>query len=213
MAVGLDHVSTELTVDRKTLQSQLKQVREKMLSFASLLPYGDQLVAKNVGAHARTIIRLSSMLGKGAAGEEAAPARQLQGAGAAAVPSHERTQAGQEGEEQQGGPSSRNAAADGGSPASKRLKPSSEASAEAGTAPSAPQPRGTRRSRRRRGGKAVAGRHEDLQQEEEEQEEEQGDEEEVDLAAGLSEAELDGYLRSPDEVKVYAALFETRGEG
>ena len=99
VSLSLDHVSTSLALSRRTLESKLTQTRQRLVELAAFLPYASSINTRNVGSHARTIIRLSALVGSiddgdggGSGGNEAqaaAPAPQEQ---PAAPPAGQQTQ-------------------------------------------------------------------------------------------------------------------------
>ena len=103
VSLSLDHVSSSLQLMRRTLDRKLSQARQRLVQLAGFLPYAASINTRNVGSHARTIIKLSALVGSteeeagGAAGSmEQLPAaveqqqqQQLAGEGPAAA-QHER---------------------------------------------------------------------------------------------------------------------------
>lgn len=66
VSVNFDQMTSALHIGYHGLHRRLTQVREKLLSYAALLPYGNKLSQKNVASHARTIMRLTQVLGSSA---------------------------------------------------------------------------------------------------------------------------------------------------
>ncbi|GAB4820830.1 hypothetical protein N2152v2_007876 [Parachlorella kessleri] len=66
-------VAVALGLAKGTVDRRAQQVRQKLLELSRLLPYGAEVTSRNVGTHARTIIRLSGVL-VAAAGNSPAPA-------------------------------------------------------------------------------------------------------------------------------------------
>lgn len=63
MSLSLDHVSTSLQLMRRTLDRKLTQARQRLVQLAGFLPYASSINTRNVGSHARTIIKLSALVG------------------------------------------------------------------------------------------------------------------------------------------------------
>jgi hypothetical protein len=205
VAVGLAHVAGALHVWRDCLGSKLQQVRARLLEFQDLLPFAGQLTHKNVMSHARTIFRLMSVLEAGPPGGGAGlPAREA-GAGAPPAPQAPR---GQGGEEPQAAALAALAAA---AAAAASLEPprgkrprymqhvggGAQAVAEAGkTRPS---------SKRRKGVQPASPAASD--------EGGGGGGGSLGSADDLSEAELEGYLRTAEEVELLEEVYKARGDG
>jgi len=62
VSVGMGHVAKALHVGLDALQNKMHAAREKLLSYAYLLPYNGTIAHKNIGSHARTIVRLTKVL-------------------------------------------------------------------------------------------------------------------------------------------------------
>ncbi len=62
VAVGHQFVASFLHIGADAIHHRLNQIREKLLSFKHLLPYGNTINAKNVFSHARAIARMSNVL-------------------------------------------------------------------------------------------------------------------------------------------------------
>lgn len=63
MSLSLDHVSSSLQLMRRTLDRKLTQARQRLVQLAGFLPYAASINTRNVGSHARTIIKLSALVG------------------------------------------------------------------------------------------------------------------------------------------------------
>jgi hypothetical protein len=58
----LDHVCASLQLVRGTVEGKLSQARQRLVQLAAFLPYSSSINVKNVGSHARTIIKLSALV-------------------------------------------------------------------------------------------------------------------------------------------------------
>ena len=85
MSLSLSHVSACLHYSRKTLVKKLVHARQRLLELARLLPYAATITHRNVGSHARTIMRISKFYHDGEAAAAAARASTREGAAAAAA--------------------------------------------------------------------------------------------------------------------------------
>ncbi|PRW56236.1 Transcription factor IIIB 90 kDa subunit [Chlorella sorokiniana] len=63
VTLSLDHVSSSLQLMRRTLDRKLSQARQRLVQLAGFLPYAASINTRNVGSHARTIIKLSALVG------------------------------------------------------------------------------------------------------------------------------------------------------
>jgi len=63
VSLSLDHVSSSLQLMRRTLDRKLSQAQQRLVQLAGFLPYAASINTRNVGSHARTIIKLSALVG------------------------------------------------------------------------------------------------------------------------------------------------------
>lgn len=63
VSLSLDHVCSSLQLMRSTLDRKLTQARQRLVQLAGFLPYAASISTRNVGSHARTIIKLSALVG------------------------------------------------------------------------------------------------------------------------------------------------------
>ncbi|EFN58516.1 hypothetical protein CHLNCDRAFT_140579 [Chlorella variabilis] len=61
VSLSLDHVSASLPLCRSTLERKLAQTRQRLVQLSAFLPYSSTINVRNVGSHARTIIKLSAL--------------------------------------------------------------------------------------------------------------------------------------------------------
>ena len=72
VSLNLDHVCASLQLVRGTVEGKLSQARQRLVQLAAFLPYSSSITVRNVGSHARTIIKLSALVGTTTDGSSAA---------------------------------------------------------------------------------------------------------------------------------------------
>jgi hypothetical protein len=79
VSLNLDHVCASLQLVRGTVEGKLSQARLRLVQLAAFLPYSSSINVKNVGSHARTIIKLSALVGTTMEGSSGAASSSLGG--------------------------------------------------------------------------------------------------------------------------------------